>query len=313
MKKLSFGFVLCVMLLVLAACSVQEKRNDVTQAGAQEADNHQTIGLANPWVYSDRAGVLDAAGFDLVAPAGASDVAYSYMPSTGMAQMVYTLENAEWVYRIQPTDALTDISGIYCAWNYIEEAKVAGMDAMEYSYASKPEGDFVDNMECTRVINWFDAQNKVSCSLSVVGSDLNGMDTSVYAQELFTSSGIYVPKSDGIAPVSEEVSKGFRETDPYKSYLGRHVNVYDGSEIVVEEGGENDKLKVSVSIFRLCTLDDGVGSYENGLVSFHATDPNGNPIRCSLYRNLDNSLCLEIEESTWEYLPAGTVIDGFDN
>lgn len=312
MKKIVFELILCVMVLTFAACASREKGDEAAQLEAPE-ETQQAIGMANPWVNSDRDGVRDATGLDLAAPDKALNVAYSYMPSTGMAQMSFTLGDARWVYRMEPTNALADISGIYCEWNSVEETKIAGMDAIEYRYASVQEGDSLDNMASTSVINWFDARNSVTHSLSVVGTDLNGMDTSVYAEKLFKSSGAVVPRSDGFAPASEEVSGGLRESDLHKSYLGRHVNIYDGSEIVVEEGGEDEGLKVNVSIFRLCTLDDGVGIYENGVVSFIATDPNGNPIRCSLYRNLNNSLCLEIEESTWDYLPAGTVMDGFDD
>lgn len=81
----------------------------------------------------------------------------------------------------------------------------------------------------------------------------------------------------------------------------------------IVEGREKGKLKVNVSLFRLCSLDDGVGIFENDTVSFHSKDPNGNLIRCCLYFDSDNSLCLEVEESTWEYLPTGTVIHGFDD
>lgn len=333
MKKMIAGFLLGTMVFMLVACAPQNKvteateadiqKVDTTEAGTQEAESiaidapeEETYagmsGMANPWVDSDKLGVFEATGFDLVAPTGAANVAYSYMPSTGMAQMNFTMDNAMWVYRVQPTDALEDISGIYCEWNYTGETKVAGMDAMEYSYASTPAGEFIDNMDCTRVINWYDAQNKVTHSLSVIGKDLNGMDTALYAEKLFyPASG--APESDGIGPISEETAKGLLESDLYKSFLGRHVSGNDGSEITVEEGGENGRLKLNVSLFRLCSLDDGVGIYEYDTVSFHATDPSGNRIRCCLYYNSDNSLCLKVEESTWTYLPAGTVISGFDN
>lgn len=321
MKKKLVGLILAAMVFMLAACASQDIGADVSAQevegiaiDAPEDEIYEGMGMSNPWVDSDKAGVLEATGFDIAAPAEATNVAYSYMPSTGMAQLNYTMENAMWVYRMQPADALEDISGIYCEWNYTGETKIAGMDAMEYGYASDPEGGFIDDMEYTRVINWYDAQNKVTYSLSVIGTDLNGMDTAVYAENLFKpAANIDAPRSDGIAPVSEEVAKGFKETDLYKSYLGLHVSGYDGSSIMVEEGGENGRLKVNVSLFRLCSLDDGLGIYENGVVSFDATDPNGNLIRCCLYYNSDNSLCMEVEESTWGYLPTGTVIDGFDD
>ena len=117
---------------------------------------------------------------------------------------------------------------------------------------------------------------------------------------------------DVIGPVADEAAKGLNESDLYQSFLGLHVSSYDGSDIMVEEDGENGRLKVNVGIFRLCTIDDGVGIFENDTVSFSANDPYGNIIKCCLYYDCDNSLCLEVEESTWDELPTGTVICGFD-
>lgn len=328
MKVKLVGYILGVMAFMLVACASQEKTIEDIEVEVQETEDvaisageaeiYEGMEWLYPWVDSDKTGVYEATGFDLVAPPEAVNVAYSYMPSTGMAQLNYTMENAMWIYRMKSTEALEDISGIYCEWNYTGETKVAGMEAMEYSFVSEPEDDFIDGMACTRVLNWYDSHNKVTYSLVVSGIDLNGMDTIVYAENLFqlTNNGTEIldaPESDGIAPVEDEIAKGFKETDSYKSFLGLHISDYDASEILVEEGGENDRLKVNVNLYRLCSLEDGVGIYENFVVSFHAKDPNGNLIRCCLYYNSDNSLCLEIEESTWEYLPTGTIISGFDN
>ena len=127
-------------------------------------------------------------------------------------------------------------------------------------------------------------------------------------------------KKDEVAKVTEVESTeqtiivvdDKNESDLYKSFLGLHVSSYDGSDIMVEEDGENGRLKVNVGIFRVCTIDDGVGVFENDTVSFSADDPNGNKIRCCLYYDGDNSLCLEVVDSIWDVLPAGTVISGFD-
>lgn len=209
MKKKLVGLLVGTLGLMLVACASQVKEAEevessvqeveVTETGIQETKDiatdaseneiYEGTGMANPWVDSDKAGVLEATGFDLVAPEEASNVAYSFMPGTGMAQMNYTTGNAMWVYRIQPTETFEDISGIYCEWSYTEETKIAGMDAVEYGYASVPEGDFIDDMECTRVVNWYDAQNKVTYSLSVIGTDLNGLDTVVYAENLYNLAG----------------------------------------------------------------------------------------------------------------------------
>lgn len=207
MKKKLVGLLLGATGIMLVACTPQGKNAGTPEASieqveiipidesedaiiatdASEDEIYEGAGMSNPWVDSDKAGVLEATGFNLVAPADAANVAYSYMPSTGMAQMNYTTGNAMMVYRAQPTEGLEDISGVYCEWDFVEETKIAGMDAMEYNYASEQEGDFIDDMEFTRVINWYDAQNKVTYSLSAIGQ-LNGMDTAVYAEELFNLS-----------------------------------------------------------------------------------------------------------------------------
>lgn len=93
-------------------------------------------------VDSDKAGVLEATGFDMEAPADAANVAYSYMTGTSMAQMNYVMEDAMWVYRMQHTDELEDISGMHYDWNYIEDSLINGMNAVEYSYASGSEDGF---------------------------------------------------------------------------------------------------------------------------------------------------------------------------
>lgn len=183
MKKILAVLMSATVLFSLAACASQNK-----EAETAAADSEMYIsGMANPWVDSDRAGVLEATGFDLAAPADAANIAYSYMPGTGMAQMNYTQNGSMWVIRVQPSDKLEDISGIYCEWNNIFETEVAGMEAIEYSYVSGTEDGFADSTDCTRVINWYDAQNSAVYSLSVTGTELNGLDTAVYAEMYFTA------------------------------------------------------------------------------------------------------------------------------
>ena len=199
MKKKLVTFIIAAMGLTLIACgsnAKKEEASEVTAAenteptiivdDAPEEEIYENTWMANPWVDSDRAGVLEATGFDMVAPEDSVNVIYSYMPSEGMAQMNYNFDNVMWVYRIKPTETLEDISGIYLEWNYTGETTVAGMDAMEYSYVSgEQEGDYIDNLDCTRVVNWFDSRNKVTYSLSAMGGNLNGMDTNVFAEDLF--------------------------------------------------------------------------------------------------------------------------------
>ncbi len=182
MKKKMVVLIIGVMGLMLAACGSQDNGtgeiNENTEASYSK-------GMANPWIDSDEEGVLEATGVNVIAPEGATNVLYSYMPSEGMAQLNFNMDGAMWVYRVQPAEKLEDISGVYYEWNFTEETTVAGMEAMNYSYTSEQEGEFIDNIESTRVVNWYDAENKVTYSLYVSGIDINGLDNIVYAENLY--------------------------------------------------------------------------------------------------------------------------------
>ncbi len=182
------------MGFALVACGKEEKTTETTEVVVEETESanvetseeeiYEGFNMSNPWVDSDQAGVLSATGFDMVPPAEATNIYYSYMPSTGMAQLNYNMSNAMWVYRMMSSDVFEDISGVYCEWDFTEETQVAGMEAVEYGYASETEGESIDGMNCTRVLNWYDAQNKIVYSLCINGTDLDGLDTVVYAESL---------------------------------------------------------------------------------------------------------------------------------
>lgn len=308
MKKFLAVLLLFAMVFMLAACGSKSKAPEAEEpetnaseivdpktdtetkeeASPETPESSQGFGMANPWVDADGPeAVLEATGFALKAPAEAVNIAYSYNTEAGMAQLNYNLDDAMWVYRMQHTEALEDISGIYCEWDYVGDTTFGDMNAMEFSYVSDPTDDQPAAQDCVRIFSWFDPQNKVTHCLAALGPDLNGLDIDVYAEKLMSAA----------------------DTNP--SFLGLHVSTYDGSDIMVEEKADGS-FSVNVSIFRLCTLDDGVGTMENGDLVFDTTDPNGDPMKGRLFYNGVGSLCLEIAESTWSLLPAGTVMEGFD-
>jgi len=97
------------------------------------------------------------------------------------------------------------------------------------------------------------------------------------------------------------------ETDD--PYLGEFAdeNGNKSLEIGLTEAATHS---VKLSIIRLANFDDGEGNLSDGGLSFMATDPNGNPIYGMI--NIDpedldqNTLIVEITDSTWDLLPNGT-------
>ncbi len=77
----------------------------------------------------------------------------------------------------------------------------------------------------------------------------------------------------------------------------------DGSQLTIGMD-EDGQYTVDLSILRLTALSDGVGSFENGVLHFTATDAAGNPISGEIA--LENGLAaVTITDSTWAYLPNG--------
>ncbi len=154
------------------------------KANAPKEAEEITTQIANPWTESDKQGIKDAIGFQMPdAPSDATEVFYSYMKEGGMAQLSYKTGKRNWTYRMQKTDKLTDISGVYYDWDVTEKGKVGDYDAEYLTYSDATgEEEFIDDIFCAWVVNWYDGAAGVTHSLSVSGKDLNGMDFQVYAE-----------------------------------------------------------------------------------------------------------------------------------
>lgn len=262
--------------------------------------NGVTVDVANPWVETDHNDLLEATGCNMVAPASATNIVYSYLDTTKMAQMTYDMDGASWTYRMLPTGEYNDISGMYYEWNTQNNGRIAGNDDTYYSYNS--------NSECVRLVNWFDKYQSVSYSLSVVGDEksLNGMDIEEYATDVYMlSNGVDIHASDNIN-TNADVDLNY--------FLGLHTRADDKSTIEITQQ-PNGKLKVDISIIRLTTLQDDEAYYDekDKAVYFRVEKTPGSYLNGSIYRNVNNSLAISIGETNWTYLTQGEVLEGFDN
>ncbi len=303
-----------VTLIVLALCSsvmtgcdsttaqetdtAAETEAVTTETAAEETvaeTETEAVEIANPWTESDKDGVLAATGFEMTAPDGASDISYSYMAEGALAQMCYTLDGAEWIYRIQMADALTDISGLSIPWSNESSGTVAGMDAMYYTYVSDDE-----TANDVQLVNWYNMVVGVTYSLSVTGQDLNGIDLQTYANTLY-------------APVQGDATddpEGDRETELNNYFLGEHIRSTDESSLTITDNGDGT-FGIAFSIIRLCNLENGIGTFAEHKMSFTILDPSENELSGVIYIDSDNSLTIKITDSTWEYLPNDEILEGF--
>lgn len=259
------------------------------------ADTSAGMGLTNPWTESDKQGVAEATGFELTAPEGASEVAYSYMQEGGMAQLRFVMDETKWTYRAQMTNELTDISGMAYEWTGEEEGSVANRNAVYFVYCAPEDGTEDD----VQVVNWYDAVVGATYSLSAVSSDLDGMDIQAVAEMLF------VPLQEDATDDPEQ-----DRARELADFVGEHKRSDDGSTLVLTDN-EDGTFTVEISIIRLCNLENGVGTFEDHKMNFVIDDPNGNKMSGVIYRDSDNSLTIKITNSTWTYLQNDDVLEGF--
>lgn len=200
----------------VAANDTNENTNEVVVSKEQE--DAETI--INPWTDSDEQGVLEATGFDLALPEGATDVLYSYMNESKLAQVMYKLDGIDWNYRVQAADKLQDISGMNYEWDVTDDGFVAGKSAvyMGYSDADGTE-DTIDGVKYLQVVNWYDDVAGVVYSLSACGENVNGMDIQVYAENIY-------------APLQGEVDGDTDALAEYKTYV---TELFDGSTLEINE------------------------------------------------------------------------------
>ena len=160
--------------------AIEEPATEEPEAEEPEAS------VSNPWTDSDREGVLAATGFDLNVPDEAENVVYSYMEADKLAQVSYVMNDHDWTYRVQPTDGLQDISGMYYEWVAEEDTNVADCEAEIKAYVeNNGDPDNLDDMFSVQVLNWYDATEGATHSVSISGRAVDGLDLSVYAEDMW--------------------------------------------------------------------------------------------------------------------------------
>ena len=136
---------------------------------------------ANPWEDLTAEQLAAESGLAFGVPEGAENVIYRYMRGEGMAEMQFSWEGGEYCARILPMaqegEGLTDISGMYYDW--INEEPVTIGDCPG-SIAQAQDGEaWVER--CL----WYDAAAGRMYSLSVTDREIDGLDLTVLADQVY--------------------------------------------------------------------------------------------------------------------------------
>lgn len=207
-----------------------EKQEEVKEEKQEEA-----VGMANPWTECSREEVLDKIGFDMQAPADASDVHYMINESIEMAEMDFTMMDQEFTYRMQPTDAFEDISGLYYEWDVEDEVQVGWCEGI--SRRAIGEEETVDN--CL----WYDVVPGIMYSLSTSAKDLDGFDILAVVDMVYQPVGDYaeefMPGNFFEAMQGRDTFDSYDEIidllEPGNAYAKAKVYGWDGDILFISE------------------------------------------------------------------------------
>lgn len=92
------------------------------------------------------------------------------------------------------------------------------------------------------------------------------------------------------------------ETVELLNWVGEYLDENGNVSLRIEESGT--EYHIEISIFRLTSIDDGVGIIEGNKLVFTATDASGEPIRGEIEKT-DNGVDVIFTDSTWEYIENG--------
>lgn len=142
----------------------------------------ETAEIANPWEDMTAEQLTEASGLSFGVPEGAENVIYRYLPSQGLAEMQFTWNNGEYCARIQPAalqeGELLNISGMYFEWENVETVNILHCNGT-IGQAQTGSEDWVE------LCMWYDAVPGLMYSLSVATTDLDGLDLTALAEQVY--------------------------------------------------------------------------------------------------------------------------------
>ena len=138
--------------------------------------------LPNPWLDLTVEELTAASGLSFGVPERAENVLYRYLPSKNLAEMQFTLGADEYCARIQPAalqeGELMNIAGMYFLWEN-EQAVTIGHCRGSIGQAQTGSEEWVE------LCLWYDPAPGLMYSLSVYTMDLDGLDLTAVAQQVY--------------------------------------------------------------------------------------------------------------------------------
>ena len=182
MKKSVAVIIIGLMLISLCACSIEAVQ--VTEEPIEE----NFAGMPNPWCECTKKDIADEFNLFMNIPENASDVVIQKNETIKMGEAKYVSDGIEFIYRVQYTDKLEDISGNYCEWDKTENIRIfAVIDEFYEDYSGNEaimmSGKGMNGDE--QVICWYDPVFNRTLCLEASAKDLSSFDIKAVAEQMY--------------------------------------------------------------------------------------------------------------------------------
>lgn len=282
MKKYIAMILAAVLALSLVACGGNSASSQPAESKAEsEAESQEGAGMVNPLREMTQEEMVQETGIDLQLPAEAENVKFFVLTvdDTKTSQANFTYNGKEYTYRVASTSEFeaADKSGLNYEWANTETTHV------DYCEAT------VSTCDQAGVIYWIDVVPGINYTL--------GCNAAVTAEELIEVA------NQCFVPMQGDADGDVEAVDYTGSYTTEEGST---AEVVSTEEGYD----VSFGLFRLAQLD-GTGTNMDGAMEVELKDPNEGEMYGVFYPAEDGTFTLNITQSQWDLLEAGTEFTGF--
>ncbi len=147
----------------------------VAETKETAATTEETVQIANPVVEVDETDFKVFFSQPFTIPDGMKDVRYAII-NNNLGEISFAEDNVKYTLRLQKSDSLIDISGLYYTWTADEKDKLGSYEATFSRYIG--QGETVDRFA------WYNTEFKTTYCLIAQGADLDGFDIKAIAEQV---------------------------------------------------------------------------------------------------------------------------------
>ena len=109
-------------IIALSSCTgggVDKQQEETPEETTIVEPAEEIATVSNPWMEVSDVEMAASTLYDFTAPTGVTNIMYQYNVATQMAEVDFALEGVNWTFRLQPSEEINDITGMYVNWDTI--------------------------------------------------------------------------------------------------------------------------------------------------------------------------------------------------